>query len=142
MRVLVYTVGTVVFVAGNFLVFAQGDSFQDLNFMGKDFPAASFIFTALLMLSGILLGALFRNIYGREEPVQIGTEIRTLLRSSSFIAALCISPYLYLSVYLAISRSPSDPASYLLAFENGFFCEAIIERVVSKRKKDGGRQED
>jgi hypothetical protein len=61
-------------------------------------------------------------------------EIKAVLQSGSFIAALCVAPFVFMSVYIIVNKSPGDPASYLLAFQNGFFCETVFGRMFNGRE--------
>jgi hypothetical protein len=100
-----------------------------LAFDGSKFPFSAFLLTCTLMLLGILFGSLFRRLGGPSRKIDVIAEFREVISSSSFIAALCISPFVFSGVYMVALQSPGDPSSYLLAFQNGFFCESIFRRM-------------
>jgi hypothetical protein len=87
------------------------------------------VLTGIVMALGIFFGCMFRRLGGADRQINVLAEARQVLRSSSFIAALCVSPFIFLGVYALVRDTPGDPASYLLAFQNGFFCEAIFRRM-------------
>jgi len=104
-----------------------------LSWWGEQFPTLIFALTAAVMLLGIFLGCLFRKVTGNKaKVVKLRKELTGVLTSTSFIAALCISPFIFMSVYVIVNKSPGDPASYLLAFQNGFFCETIFGYLYSR----------
>ena len=133
MKVFILIAAFVVFVFSASLPFVLTVQPEGLSWWGEQFPTVIFSLTALTMLLGIFLGCLFRKVVGNKaKTVRIKRELSEVFRSSSFIAALCISPFIFMSVYVIVNKSPGDPASYLLAFQNGFFCETIFSYLYSK----------
>ena len=72
---------------------------------------------------------MFRRMGNMDRQVNVIEEAKAILQSSSFIAALCVSPMVFFAAFATVRASPGDPASYLLAFQNGFFCESIFRRL-------------
>lgn len=106
----------------------------DLAFEGElGLPITAILATALSMFVGIVFGGLFRRLEGREGKINPFAEFLAVFQTPNFLAALCISPFVYFGVYTLVRESPGDPASYLLAFQNGFFCEAIFKRMFSDK---------
>jgi hypothetical protein len=85
--------------------------------------------TAAVMLLGILFGCLYRRLSRNQGKVNVPREIKDVFGSGSFLSALCVSPFVFFAVYAIVKQRPGDPASLLLAFENGFFCENIFQRM-------------
>lgn len=122
----------VVFAAGVVAIFYQAAPSDHLSFFGDRFPALPLMATAALLIMGIIFGCLFRQISRTASPrIDIVQEFRDVFSSPSFWTALCVSPFVMFSVYAAISAAPGDPASFLLAFQNGFFCESIFRQLTS-----------
>jgi len=133
MKSFILIAAFVVFVVSASLPFVLTVQPEGLSWWGEQFPTVIFSLTALIMLLGIFLGCLFRKVVGaKTKTVRIKRALSEVFRSNSFIAALCISPFIFMSVYVIVNKSPGDPASYLLAFQNGFFCETIFGYLYSK----------
>ena len=49
-------------------------------------------------------------------------------QSASFATALVVSPIVFYAVYNATKEQPDNVVSLLLAFQNGFFWQVILER--------------
>jgi len=113
-------------VGGVFFSYYQGIKTQELAGWGEQFPVVSFVLTVLCMFSGIFFGCLYRRVRNRQGSIQILTELKAVFSSSSFIAAMCIAPFLFIGVYNVVGRQPGEAPSYLLAFQNGFFWESVF----------------
>lgn len=140
MNLLFTIVGFIFLIAGTFIPYYLANDVKGLSWWGESFPFMSFIMTAVVMLMGIIFGCLFRRVSKKNKKIFLGKELKEIFTSPSFIAALCVSPLIFMSAYVVISKSPGEPSSYLLAFQNGFFCEAIFEQLYSglidKKKVD------
>lgn len=129
MKLLALVVGMFIMGGTVWWTFLLGTP-HELGFEGsRGFPAASALLTAVLMLLGLIFGCLFRRMAGRKEEVNIMSELKSVMRSSSFLSALCVSPFVFMSVYAVVKGTPGDPASMLLAFQNGFFCESVFAKM-------------
>lgn len=105
----------------------------DLAFNGeKAFAVGMVVLTGVVMLLGIVFGCLYRRLSKNSGRVNAFQETREVLASSSFLSALCVSPFVFFAVYAIVKQRPGDPASLLLAFENGFFCESIFHKMFPK----------
>lgn len=134
MRTLYSLFALVVAFAAIYAVYYQASGADGLGFEGSEVSIVGVVGTALVLLFGIFFGCLFRRLGGRDRQVDVLKEVLAVIRSSSFIAALCVSPFVFFAIYAIVNGSPGDPASYLLAFQNGFFCQAIFNRMF---KEDG-----
>jgi heme/copper-type cytochrome/quinol oxidase subunit 1 len=128
-RTVVGILGVVVLFAISYLTFYQASP-VDLAFNGeKAFALGMVALTAVVMLLGILFGCLYRRLSRNPGKVDAFKEFKEVLSSGSFLSALCVSPFVFFAVYAIVKQRPGDPASLLLAFENGFFCESIFQRM-------------
>jgi hypothetical protein len=121
----------------SYLAFYQASP-TDLAFSGeKAFALGMVAVTAVVMLLGILFGCLYRRFSRNSGRVNAVKEIKDVLTSGSFLSALCVSPFVFFAVYAIVKQRPGDPASLLLAFENGFFCESIFQRMFPRDASSG-----
>jgi hypothetical protein len=88
------------------------------------------------MLLGIFFGSLFRQIRKKNGRINILRECIDVLSMSSFWTALCVSPVVFFSTFTITGDNPGTASTYLLAFENGFFCEAVFQEWVGYRHKN------
>jgi len=132
MKLMIMIAGALIAFGAIFLTYYQAAG--GLGFEGGSFPVVAIVATAVVMILGIIFGCLFRRLSGPDRPVNLWSEFSSVIQSSSFLAALCVSPFVFLGIYALVRDAPGDPASYLLAFQNGFFCESIFRRMF---KEDG-----
>jgi hypothetical protein len=141
MLIIAKFVAVLVFVIGVVATFYQAAPSDQLSFFGNSFPAAAFAATTILLIAGIVFGCLFRQISGRaaSSRINIVKEVQDVFASPSFWTALCVSPFVLFGVYAVVSAAPGDPASFLLAFQNGFFCESVFRQLTAGigQRKDG-----
>jgi hypothetical protein len=133
MRSLLFVVGLALMLLIVSYTYSQEASSDGLAWWGESFPVVSFVLTVVLMFVGLVFGCLFRRIVGKKGSIKAFAELKAVFRSSSFLAALCVSPFVFMTVYAVVSESPGDPASYLLAFQNGFFCESVFQQLMDKK---------
>lgn len=135
MKVLVLIVGCTVMAVVVYATFLIGLP-TELGFEGAGaLPWLNVALVAFLMLLGLMFGCLFRQITGRTGRVDVIAEVSIMLTSSSFLSGLCVSPFVFMSVYAVVKGSPGDPASLLLAFQNGFFCESVFSRLFAENNR-------
>jgi len=82
-----------------------------------------------LAAGGMLIGILFGTVYERirdRQRVSLPREIRRALNSAQFAATLLIAPLLFAGVYSAARAEPDIVAATFFAFQNGFFCDRIV----------------
>jgi len=118
------------------VVLSGGPSY--LAFSGeKAFALAMVALTAGVMLLGIFFGCLYRRLVKNSGPVRLGAKLKEVVSSGSFLSSLCVAPFVFFGVYAIVKERPGDPASLLLAFENGFFCESIFQRMFPEGVRSG-----
>lgn len=85
-----------------------------------------------LLIAATLVGIVFGRVHGALSrvvgPVKVGDVILLELRESGFWSSLLASPVLFGTVYAVASHQPDPVIAAVFAFENGFFCERILER--------------
>lgn len=129
------TLGAIaVFIGGVALNFFLTVEAGGVSWSGQGFPGAVFATTAAVMFAGIVFGCLYRNLKDRSGDVHLGYELVSAFKSAALVRALCVSPFVFMSVYALVADRPGDPASYLLAFQNGFFCQALFEKAAAKQE--------
>jgi hypothetical protein len=80
------------------------------------------------MIAGIFFGHLHSAFSRTTGPVTVDVLFSTL-RGGAFWAALMASPLVFVTVYSVAASGELDPViAAVFAFENGFFCERILER--------------
>jgi hypothetical protein len=141
MLIVAKLVAVFVFVAVVTATFYQAAPAEELSFFGNHFPIVAFVLTGLLLIAGIVFGCLFRQISkATTKKINIVQEVRDVFSSPSFWTALCVSPFVLFSVYAVVSAAPGDPASYLLSFQNGFFCESVFRQLMGGQRADSTQQ--
>jgi len=108
-----------------------------LNWWGPQSPVPSALLAAIVMFCGIFFGSLFRQIRRRTAKINILTECSDVFTSASFWTALCVSPLVFFSIIAASGDNPENSSTFLLAFQNGFFCEAVFKELFAQRLRDG-----
>jgi hypothetical protein len=139
MRYLYALIALTICSATIYATFYQGASSEQLGFEGGAVQALAVAGTALTLVLGVFFGCLFRKIGGPDRQIDLLKELSTVIRSSSFVASLCVSPFIFFAVYAIVHNAPGEPASYLLAFQNRFFCQAIFNRMFNE---DGTQKKD
>lgn len=109
--------------------------FSELESSGV--PLWAFCSLPLAMLAGIVAYGV-RIYLDRLPDSEAEIDYRTLLpnvfRSKSFVRAIIVSPIVFLGVYVLIENQPDLILSHLIAFENGFFWQAVlVERAGEDR---------
>lgn len=89
--------------------------------------------SALAMLIGLLFGALYQQLSSKNEPIQIGGELKAVITGAAFFRSLLVAPLVFGGVYAISSTQPDLVVALIFAFQNGFFCEAIFRQRHAKR---------
>ena len=134
-RIPVRTLLVVGFVAIIIGTFYQSGTATQLNWWGADSPVPWGVLAAGVMLCGLFFGALFRQLRTQSGPVNVLSQCRVVFSSSSFWTALCVSPLVFYSVFAATGDNPGNVSSYVLAFQNGFFCEAVFKQMFPEKDR-------
>jgi DMSO/TMAO reductase YedYZ heme-binding membrane subunit len=88
----------------------------------------------LAMLAGVLSSFLFERLKPKgTAPVAIGTELSAVFHSAQFFAAVIVAPLVFNGIYVSVSQNPQGLTDYILAYQNGFFWQAVFDRLRSDR---------
>ncbi len=87
---------------------------------------ARFLTLVAVMLAGVFASYIFEVAKNAGPTINLPAELAKMISSSRLIMALVVSPIIFNSVYIAIGSNPENFGDYLLAFQNGFFWEAIL----------------
>ena len=123
------------FVAG-YYVFFYSSGFEYFNFEKTEekaviLPLGKIFGSVIAMIFGILFGALYDQIFSRKRSVSIKKEILHLSKSPRLFRSLLASPILFVGVYVAAKSQPDTVIALIFAFQNGFFCDAIMKEKAS-----------
>jgi hypothetical protein len=101
---------------------------RSLHFVLGEFPILSYVAVCLLTIVGIIFGCLFRRIAELPKHARINPrrELVDVFRRRSFWSAMLVSPFVFGPTFVLVHQTPSDPTAFMLAFQNGFFCESIF----------------
>lgn len=66
------------------------------------------------------------------------TELKEMFYSPDFYRGLFASPIVFSVIYLAANQQPDDLIAFLLAFENGFFWNRVLERRMTTASASSG----
>jgi hypothetical protein len=87
----------------------------------------------IAMLAGVFSSFLFERLKPKgSDPINIRAELRVVLHSGQFIAAVIVAPLVFNGIYVSVSQNPQGLTDYILAYQNGFFWQAIFDRLRSQ----------
>jgi len=109
---------------------------SSLGFFGENSSVAVGIISGVVMLLGIVMGALYQRISKKNRKISILKEFRATVSSSQFWASLCISPLIFFLTYSLTKDDPMKLSSLVLSFENGFFCQAIFKELLANKHSE------
>jgi len=85
----------------------------------------------IAMIAGVFSSFLFERLRPKgSDQIKIGSELRAVLQSSQFIAAVIVAPLVFNGIYVSVSQNPQGLADYILAYQNGFFgrqCSTVCD---------------
>jgi F0F1-type ATP synthase membrane subunit c/vacuolar-type H+-ATPase subunit K len=101
----------------------------------------SFVLVVTVMILGIVSSHIFEKAKNASDgKINLKMVLKSMMSDARFIMALVITPFIYNSIYLVIGNNPDSISDYLLAFQNGFFWEAIFEGVFKVQKEESSQQ--
>ena len=92
-------------------------------------PIWAFFSLPLVMLAGIVAYGIriqLDRLPDSEDEVDHKTLLAKVFKSGSFVRAIVVSPIVFLGAYVLIKDQPDLILSHLIAFENGFFWQAVL----------------
>jgi hypothetical protein len=90
-------------------------------------PVGETLLSVLALLIGILFGSLYDALRSRTTITSFRRELAQVLYSARFVRALLAAPIVFVAVYVAAKSQPDPVISLIFAFQNGFFCDAIMK---------------
>lgn len=99
-----------------------------LNMLNKEGSIWISLVTFIAMFLGIVFGALYDQISNKSFIKSYKKELVTVFRSTRFLRGMLASPILFIGIYVASNSSPDLAVSLVFAFQNGFFCDAILKK--------------
>jgi hypothetical protein len=85
------------------------------------------------MLAGLIFGTLYERLNKIAGQISIWGELKLLFTTAPFFRALLVSPLVFAGVYAISQKQPDLVVALILAFENGFFCEALFREKYAPR---------
>ena len=132
-----FLAGSVVLTLLTALAFAliRGE-FDPASFSPSDaggLPLGPIITNAAAMLVGITFGSVHESLKAVRGEVGILEVSKRALNSAAFFKSVLASPIVFGGVYLAAQKQPDQVIALIFAFQNGFFCNAILQRKSAGR---------
>jgi hypothetical protein len=87
---------------------------------------ARFLTLIVVMVGGVVCSYIFEVAKNAGPTIDVPAELGKMFKSSRFIMALVVAPLIFNSIYATIGLNPQTLGDYLVAFQNGFFWEAIL----------------
>ena len=115
----------------------QGQGF--LHFEGTErteFPWQRCLVLCFAMFSGILCGFLYRRFENTKE-IKISL-FKRILADSRLWRSLLASPMVFAAIYALSKDNPDLIISSVLAFENGFLSDLVIQKRLKEGSEQGG----
>jgi hypothetical protein len=86
------------------------------------------VLTGAALLLGIIFGVVNEKLSSLQPDQKISAPIIfNSLRTARAAKSLIAAPVLYVGVYTLAGEQPDYIVSFLLAFQNGFFCDAVMK---------------
>jgi hypothetical protein len=99
------------------------------------------ILLAALMLFGIISSFVFeRAKQSRADGQSISKNLSAVFSDFRLIAALFVSPIIFNSVYSLVHQNPESISDFLLAYQNGFFWQAVISGIAGRQPAQARRR--
>ncbi|MDJ0698163.1 hypothetical protein [Mastigocoleus sp. MO_188.B34] len=126
-------VALTILLIGIFVFIGSIREFQGLNFEGEDIRQnirlGLTIWLAFVLLIGVFIGHIYRFLakYPPNTKVRM-EEIVGSVNDVNLWRSLISSPIVFGVVYIMAREQPDLVVSSILAFENGFICNVVLER--------------
>lgn len=129
--------GALVLVVSTYLAqrYVARPSGQTGNFLSP--PDPSVVIPIILIVAVTLLGIACHYLFEKlknatADTIDVRAELSAMASSRQFWMALLVSPLTFNATYVLIGQNSDTIAIYLLAFQNGFFWESIIDGLVNR----------
>jgi uncharacterized membrane protein YeaQ/YmgE (transglycosylase-associated protein family) len=91
---------------------------------------------AATMIAGILSSLLAERVTSAT-TIDIRQELKGVLKSGQFLMAVVVAPIVFNAFYASISEAPRGLPDFMLAYQNGFFWQSVLERVRQANPSSG-----
>ena len=91
-------------------------------------PLRESVLAGVIMILGVYSGCVHSQLRDTRSPINIIEVLAEAGRRRDFWRALFVSPILFLAVYSSLEEQPDLVLGLLFSFENGFFCDKVLER--------------
>ena len=91
--------------------------------------------SAVAMLLGLFAGVVSERLGRLDVTASALKEVRGAIASPALFRSLLASPLIYAGVYAAAQKQPDTVIALIFAFENGFFCQTILQDKRAGRAK-------
>jgi hypothetical protein len=78
------------------------------------------------MLLGMIGGTVYESIKSRKTRINLRHELIRAIGSPRFAICIVVAPLLFAGVYSAARAEPDVVVAAAFAFQNGFFCDRIV----------------
>jgi hypothetical protein len=102
--------------------------FGSANSNGSPLPVTDVVLSASAMLVGVVFGSMHEHLKGAKAADNVLRKALEALNSATFFRSVLASPIIFAAVYLAAQKQPDQVIALIFAFQNGFFCNAILQR--------------
>ena len=85
---------------------------------------------AVILYAIMVVGMLSRGIHDYIQnltSISFSAAIKKVVRSTAFVTAVLVSPIVFFTLYNITRSVPDDIIAALLAFQNGFFWQTVLE---------------
>jgi len=86
------------------------------------------VLPGVIMILGVFCGRVHSQLRDAPSPTRIVAVLADACRQPDLWRALFASPILFSVVYSFLEQQPGFVLALLFSFENGFFCDKILER--------------
>jgi hypothetical protein len=137
MRKTMPYLGLAVMVA-SLVISYQYLAYQDLSFLGFEQQSEGrlvkpSLWRMMFLIVSTLLGITSGYFHSRLQTSAVSrfiftAELKEMFYSPDYYRGLFASPIVFSVVYVAVNQQPDDVIAFLLAFENGFFWNRVLEK--------------
>lgn len=132
LRVIFGAAFLIVAVSAAVATVETGSPVAELLFESTASQSEGFLGRVLLagaaMILGVYCGCLHAQLIDASGHIRILDEVRKAFCRTDLLRGFLASPVLFYAVYAFLEEQPDLVLGCLFAFENGFFCDKMLER--------------
>jgi hypothetical protein len=148
-RLMLVLLGAVFLVVSTYLaqLYVARERGQSGHFAPGTDPSSAlpFVLIVVVTLLGIVCHYLFEKLKTSPgETINLRAELSAMVSSRQFWMALFAAPLTFNATYVLIGDASANigVGSYLLAFQNGFFWESIVDGLLSRNQETTSAEPD